>query len=36
MKKALKKLVTGKGLYYLLAIGILGTLLGANIKWSPP
>jgi len=32
---AVKKVLSAKWLYYLLAIASLGLLLGANFKWRP-
>jgi hypothetical protein len=35
MKTLFAKLVSGKGMYYLLLIAMLGLLLAAEMKWSP-
>jgi len=35
MKKITKKLLSSKGMYYLLMIAALGLALGASWKWHP-
>ena len=34
-EEKMKKLFSGKAMYYLLAIAILGLLLAESIKWHP-
>jgi hypothetical protein len=35
MKKIVRNLLVGKGIYYLLMIATIGLLLAADFKWSP-
>ena len=35
MKTLFAKLVSNKGVYYLLMIAMLGLLLAADFKWAP-
>jgi membrane protein YqaA with SNARE-associated domain len=35
MKKLFSKMASKKGIYYLLLVAALGSILGANVKWSP-